>query len=127
MTPGELSGRVTLDTCAAVAALAAPAVWIGGAAWGLGVLAGGALAVVNFRWLVARVGAATAPGRVVTGAADAVASAWLVGAGVRFAACLGAGTLLLASGWAHPIALLAGFTVLPCALVARGLAAARAE
>jgi hypothetical protein len=46
---------------------------------------------------------------------------------VRFAACLGACTLLLAAGWAHPVALLAGFTVLPCDLIARGLVAARAE
>jgi hypothetical protein len=127
MTAGELRGRVTLDTCAAVVALAAPAVWIGGTAGGLGVLAGGALAVVNFRWLVARVTAVTAPGRVAAGDADAAASAWLVGSGLRFGACLGAGAFLLATGWAHPIGLLVGFTVLPGALVARGLAAARAE
>ena len=49
MTPGELTTRVTLDTCAVVAALAAVAAWLGGAPAGLGVLAGGALAMVNFR------------------------------------------------------------------------------
>ena len=87
MTPGELTTRVTLDTCAAVAALATVAAWLGGAP----------------------------------------ASAWLVGAGLRFAACTAACALLLTTGWAHPVALVAGFTVLPCDLIARGLAASRAE
>jgi hypothetical protein len=122
MTAGELRGRVTLDTCAAVTVLAAPAVWLGGVPAALGVLAGGVLAVMNFRWLVARAAAVTDLG----GAADAAASAWLVGSGLRFGACLVASTLLLATGWTHPIALLVGFTVLPCDLIARGLAAARA-
>jgi ATP synthase I chain len=121
MTPGELRGRVTLDTCAAVAALAAPGAWVGGIPGGLGVLAGGLLALVNFRWLVARASAATA------GTGNAAASVWLLGSGLRFGACLGACTLLLATGWAHPVALLVGLTVLPCDLIARGLAAARAE
>ncbi len=85
MTPSELTTRVTLDTCAAVAALAA------------------------------------------TAAGNAAASAWLVGAGLRFAACTVACALLLTTGWAHPVALVAGFTVLPCDLIARGLAAARTE
>jgi hypothetical protein len=80
------------------------------------VLAGGALAVGSFRWLVARAGLATATGGVSSGA-------WLIGAGLRFAACAAACALLLATGWAHPIALLAGFTVLPCDLVTRALAA----
>ena len=120
MTPGELTTRVTLDTCAAVAALATVLAWLGGAAAGLGVLAGGALAVVNFRWLVARTSAAISAG-------NASSSAWLVGAGLRFAACTVACALLLTTGWAHPVALVAGFTVLPCDLIARGLAASRAE
>lgn len=113
---------MTLDTCAAVTALAAPGAWMGGIPGGLGVVAGGILAVVNFRWLVARASAATAAG---TG--NAAASAWLLGSGLRFGACLGACTLLLATGWAHPVALLVGLTVLPCDLIARGLTAARAE
>lgn len=126
MTPGELRSRVTLDTGATVALLAAPGAWMGGIPGGLGVLAGGLLAIVNFRWLVARASAATTFG-AGAGTGDAAASAWLVGSGLRFAACLGACTLLLATGWADPIALLVGLTVLPCDLIARGLAAARAE
>jgi ATP synthase I chain len=118
---------VTLDTCAAAAALAAPAAWIGGGPAGLGMLAGGALAVVNFRWLVARATAVTAVLSATPGNGSAAASVWLVGSGLRFGASLAACTLLLATGWAHPIALLAGFTLLPCDLIVRGLAAARAE
>ena len=40
----------------------------------------------------------------------------------RFAACTVACALLLTTGWAHPVALVVGFTVLPCDLIARGLA-----
>ena len=127
MTPSELRGRVTLDTCAAAALLAAPAAWIGGAPAGLGLLAGGALAIVNCRWLVARATAVTTVLSATAGSGSAAASVWLVGSGLRFGASLAACTLLLATGWAHPIALLAGFTLLPCDLVVRGLAAARAE
>lgn len=118
---------MTLDTCAAAAALAAPAAWIGGVPAGLGVLAGGALAIVNFRWLVARATAVTAVLSATPGNGGAAASVWLVGSGLRFGASLVACTLLLATGWAHPVALLAGFTLLPCDLIVRGLAAARAE
>ena len=120
MTPNELTTRVTLDTCAAVAALAALVWWLAGESAGLGVLVGGALAVVNFRWLVARAFVATSTG-------SASAAAWIVGAGLRFVACTVACGILLATGWAHPIALVAGFTVLPCDLIARGLASARRE
>src|SRR5881397_2147994 len=54
MTPSNMTARVTAATCALVALLAAPAGWLGGSTAALGVLAGGALAVVNFRWLAAR-------------------------------------------------------------------------
>jgi ATP synthase I chain len=118
MTPGELTTRVTLDTCLGVAALAAAGAWLGGVAAGIGVLAGGVLAVGNFRWLVLRVSAATAAG-------VAPPAAWLLGAALRFLACAAACAALLAAGWGHPLGLVAGVTVLPCALVARGLAAAR--
>ena len=80
----------------------------------------GALAIVNFRWLVIRTSVAMATG--ITSAA-----AWILGAGLRFAACTAVCGLLLATGWAHPVALVAGFTVLPCDLIARGLASARTE
>src|SRR2546428_2675216 len=110
MTPGELTPRVPLDTCAAVAALAAVAAWLGGASAGLGVLAGGVLAVVNFRWLVARASAATAAG-------NAAASAWLVGAGLRVAAGPVSCALRLTTRRAPPVALVAGVPPVPGAPV----------
>ena len=79
MTPSDLTTRVTLDTCAAVGALAALGWWLVGASTGVGVLAGGALAVVNFRWLVARAFVATELGSTSS-------AAWILGAGLRFAA-----------------------------------------
>jgi len=120
MTPSELATRVTLDTCLAVAALAALAGGLMSAPIGVGVLAGGALAVVNFRWLVARAFVATELGSAST-------AAWILGAGLRFAVCTAACAILLATGSAHPLALVAGFTVLPCDLIARGLMSARTE
>ena len=112
--------RVTVETCALVLALAAAVAILGGMPAGVGALAGGALAVVNFRWLAALAAAATAAGR-------APGAAWLAMAALRFAACTAVCAALFLSGAAHPVALLAGFTALPCVLVSRGLAAAREE
>lgn len=120
MTPTELKARVTLATCAATTPLAAAAGWLAGAPAGWGVLAGGALAIVNFRWLAARASAAG-------GVADGARAAWVVSAMLRFAVVVAACGALLATGSAHPVALLAGLTVLPCAVVALGLRAAREE
>lgn len=120
MTPGRLTARVTADACALVLALAAPAAWLGGAAGGLGVLAGGALALVNFRWLAARA-VAVAP------RAGGAARLWSIGAGLRLAVFAAACAVLLGLGWAHPVALLAGLAVLPCAVIVEGLRAAGEE
>ena len=120
MTPSELKARVTVATCAGAVVMALTLAWLAGPAAALGILAGGALAVVNFRWLAARADVAAA----APGLAGAV---WYVGAALRFALVAAVAGLLFASGWAHPVALLAGFTVLPCALVVLGLHAARQE
>lgn len=120
MTPGELKARVTGVTCAGAVLMALPVAWLAGASAALGILAGGALAVVNFRSLAARADVAAA----APGLAGAV---WYVGAALRFVLVAAVAGLLFVSGWAHPVALLAGFTVLPCALVALGLHAARQE
>src|SRR6267378_1157031 len=76
MTPGELTARVTLDTCAASAVLAALGGLVVGASVAGGVLAGGALAVLSFRWLVARAA-------LVMTAGGAPVSAWVIGVGPR--------------------------------------------
>jgi hypothetical protein len=120
MTPSELTARVTRDTCALGAALAAPAAWLGGMDGALGAVAGAALGIGNFRWLAARAHAAS-------GHAGAAPALWSVGAGLRLAAIAAVAGLVLTSGHAHPVALVAGLTALPCALVFRGLRDARGE
>ncbi|HKB25870.1 MAG TPA: ATP synthase subunit I [Methylomirabilota bacterium] len=118
MSPGRLTSRVTADACALALALAAPAAWLAGAAAALGVLAGGALALLNFRWLATRALAVTA--------GDA-RGAWAIGAGIRLAALAAASAVLLGLEWAHPVALLAGLAVLPCAVIVEGLRDAGGE
>jgi hypothetical protein len=120
MTPSDVTARVTGATCALVLALAVPAGWLGGPTAVLGVLAGGGLGVINFRWLATRAIA------VVSGS-GAAGAAWLVGAGLRLAAFAAACAALLALEYAHPLALLVGLSVLPCAVIVEGLRAANGE
>jgi hypothetical protein len=96
MTPSELKARVTVATGVAALALASIAAWLAGTAAMWGVIAGGALAVVNFRWLVAHAALATRAG---------AGGAWLVGAGLRLLVFLVLAGMLLATGAAHPVAL----------------------
>src|SRR5688572_24521760 len=100
MTPGELKARVTVATCAGALLLALPVAWLAGAPAALGILAGGALAVLNFRWLAARADVASA----APGLAGAL---WYAGAALRFVLVAAVAGVLFASGWAHPAALLA--------------------
>ena len=109
---------MSVEICAVALALALPAAWLGGATGCAGVLAGGALAVLSFRWLVARALAASAAGP---------SGSWLVGAGVRFLAVVAVSAVLLAGGWVHPVAFLAGFSALPWAVIVRGLRAGHRE
>jgi hypothetical protein len=44
---------------------------------------------------------------------------------LRLAAVTGVVGVVFASGVAHPVGVVAGLTVLPCALIARGLRSAR--
>lgn len=120
MTPRDLMWRVTRDVCALGGPLVLAAAWLGGLAGALGAAAGVGLAVGNFRWLVSRVPSPS-------GAADAAGALWSLTAGIRFIALGAICAALLASGWAHPVALVAGLTALPCALVGHGLRAARQE
>lgn len=120
MTPSELMWRVTRDVCALGAGLVLAAAGLGGTAGALGAAAGVVLALGNFGWLVARV-------RASAGDSSAARSLWSIAAGLRFLAFGGLCAALLATGWAHPVALVAGLTVLPCALVAHGLRAAGQE
>lgn len=116
----ELRLRVTMETGIAVLALALPAAWLAGPSAALGVLAAGALTIGNFWWL----------SRAASSAADPNASrpevaSWVLGAGARFVVLFAAFAALCAGGYAHPVAVVVGLSVLPCALIVQGLRSAR--
>jgi hypothetical protein len=106
--------RASLETVVVVSVLALAAGFVFGQSAGLGVLAGGSLAVANLWSLARRAVAAT----------DGPSVKWSLGAVLRLGGVAAAVALVLASGSAHPVAIVAGLTVLPCVIVARGLAAA---
>ena len=120
MTPNELMSRVTRDVCALGAALVLPAAWLGGAEGAVGAAAGAALAAGNFRWLSGHATSLAAAGRMER-------RLWSLGAGLRLGAVATACGVAMTSGLAHPVALVAGLTLLPCVLVVHGLRAARQE
>ena len=119
MTSSDLTTSVTRRTAVAVVVLALAGGWLGGAPGAAGVVAGGALALGSFRWLAARV--------VAVSAGPTLPSGWIVVTGLRFATVAALAALGFAAGWVHPIALLAGYTVLPVALVTQGLRLVRKE
>jgi hypothetical protein len=122
LTTSDLRLRVTMETAIVVAALALPAAWLAGPSGALGVLAAGALTAGNFWWL----------SRAAAGASDPASprrdvAGWVFGAGLRYAVLFVAFAGLCAGGYAHPVAVVVGLTVLPCALIVQGLRSARAS
>ena len=115
----DMRTRVTIDAALIVAVVALAAAWLAGWPAALGVLAGGALALADFWWLSARIDAAS------SAAAAPRLSAWGATAGLRLGAVAVAVAALFMTGWFHPVALVIGLSALPCALLARGLRAAR--
>src|SRR5688500_1167357 len=103
MTPNELMWRVARDVWFPGGAPALAAAWLGGTAGAVGAAAGVGLAIGNFRWLVARV-------RSSSGDGDAARALWSIAAGFRFLAFGAVCAALLGTGWAHPVALVAGLT-----------------
>jgi hypothetical protein len=120
MTASDLTSGVTRLTALAVLVAALAGGWLGGAPGALGVLAGGALGLVSFRLLAARVRTVAAVGPTLT-------APWPLLAGLRFAAVAGVAGLLFVHGWAHPVAWLVGYSALPLAVVLQGLRLAREE
>jgi len=120
MTANDLTTGVTQRTALAVLLAAVAGGWLGGAPGALGVVAGGALGLVSFRLLAARL-------RAVAAAGPALSASWLLLAGLRFAVVSGVAAMLFVTGWAHPVAWLAGYTALPLAVVLQGLRLAREE
>ena len=119
MTGRELAAGVTRQATLIVLVAAIAAAWLGGARGALGVLTGGGLGVLGFRVLASRASALTA--------GQALSTPWLLLAAARFLVVSGVAALLFVGGWAHPVAWLAGYSVLPVALVLQGLRVAREE
>lgn len=107
----DLVTRVSLSAALVTVALTAPAAWLAGVAGGLGVAAGGALAIANLWWLSRRA--------QIHG--DRGSALWVAAVGVRLLALALVVAALLVSGWVHPVALVAGLSVLPPVLIAAGL------
>ncbi len=120
MTASDLTTGVTKRAALAVLVAAVAGGWLGGAPGALGVVAGGALGLVSFRLLAARL-------RAVAAAGPALSAPWPLLAGLRFAVVAGVAALLFVNGWAHPVAWLVGYSALPLAVVLQGLRLAREE
>jgi ATP synthase I subunit len=116
MRPWSFLGRVTLEAGVVAVAVALGALVLFGSRAGLGIVAGALLGVGNLWWLA---GAAL-------GALDG-RRGWPVTAGLRFAAVAAVTAVMFATGLAHPVAVVVGFTVIPCELIVRGLRSAHAE
>lgn len=116
----DLAARVTWTGAATVAAMTAGAWWLAGVPAAAGVGGGGSIAIVNFRWLARDVGRATtliAEGSTGVGRISRV--------GLRQLFTFGALGVLVAQGWAHPVAVVVGLACLPPVLLAQGLLDAR--
>ena len=122
MTVNELAARVTVQAGAVFLAGALFALWLGHPGVALGIAAGGALGVVNFRWLARSAGQVTG---ALTGAPPR--GWWMMLAGVRFLAMFAAVSVVVASGWAHPVGIMAALAIVPALLVVHGLRTASAS
>jgi hypothetical protein len=109
--------RVTVDAGLLALGLALAGGWFAGRSALLGVAAGALLALVDFWWLSARAGGVGDDAPSVT--------LWVGFAGLRLAGMAVAVAALFVTGAFHPLALVIGLAVMPCALVTRGLRIAR--
>jgi len=122
MATAEFVSRVVWTGAVSVAALSAGAWWVAGVSAAAGVGGGGAIALVNFRWLARDVGRVVA---LVAEARPGVARISRIG--LRQFVTLGALGLLVAQGWTHPVTVGLGLAVLPPVLLVQGLLNARRD
>lgn len=122
MTIADLAARVTWTGGVTVAAMTAGAWWLAGPAAAAGVVGGGAIALLNFRWLARDVSRATA---LVAEGGGGVGRIGRIG--LRQLVTLTALGLLIAQGWAHPVGVGVGLAALPPVLLAQGLLDARKD
>ena len=116
----DLAARVTWTGGVTVAAMTAGAWWLAGTPAAAGVGGGGAIALLNFRWLARDVSRATA---LIAGGG----SGRIGRIGLRQLVTFGALGLLIAQGWAHPVGVGIGLAALPPVLLAQGLLDARKD
>jgi len=119
---GELIRHVVAASLAWLLPLTLGGFFAAGLPGGLGVLAGGAVSLGDL-WLLAR-GSDRALGLFAGGR---IPPLWVVGLGLRHLALFGVLGLLLWSGGTHPVALIAGLSVLPPVLITYALRGARAR
>jgi hypothetical protein len=118
----DLAARVTWSGAATVAAMAAGAWGLAGSAAAAGVGGGGAIALLNFRWLARDVG------RTASLIAEGQGGVARIGRiGLRQFVTFGALGALIAQGWAHPVGVGIGLATLPPVLLIQGLLDARRE
>ena len=121
MAIAELAAKVTWSGGLTVAAITAGAWWVAGAPAAAGVGGGGAIALLNFRWLAREVSRATAP------IAEGGGLGRIGRMGLRQVVTFGALGVLIAQGWAHPVGVGIGLAALPPVLLAQGLLDARKD
>ena len=122
MAIAELAAKVTGRGGLWVAAITGGAGGVAGAPAAAGVGGGGAIALLNFRWLARDVSRATAligEGGITVGRIGRV--------GLRQVVTFGALGVLIAQGWAHPVGVGIGLAALPPVLLAQGLLDARKD
>ena len=122
MTTSEFASRVTWTGACTVAAVSGGAWWLAGAPAAAGVAGGGAIAFANFRWLARDVERAVA---LMSAGGGGIFRAGRIG--LRQLVMLGALGLLVAHGWAQPVAVAVGLAALPPVLLVQGLLQARRE
>jgi hypothetical protein len=122
VTIADLAARVTWTGGVTVAVITAGAWWLAGAPAAAGVGGGGAIALLNFRWLARDVSRATA---LVAEGGGGVGRIGRVG--LRQLVTFGALGLLVAQGWGHPVGVGIGLAALPPVLLAQGLLDARED
>jgi hypothetical protein len=118
----ELAEKVTWSGGLTVAVITAGAWWLAGAPAAAGVGGGGAIALLNFRWLARDVSRATA---LIAEGGSGVGRISRVG--LRQVVTFGALGVLIAQGWAHPVGVGVGLAALPPVLLAQGLLDARKD
>ena len=122
MATTELTSSVTWAGACTVAVMSGGAWWLAGAPAAAGVAGGGAIALLNFRWLARDVGRAVA---LVIEGRGGLARVGRIG--LRQLFTFGGLGLLIANGWVHPAAVGLGLASLPPVLFVQGLRHARKD